>query len=219
MPNKLLLRRNSTAGVVPTSGTAATGQLLPNELGMNTADRRLYANFNGVIVPYVAKAFNRSLAVQSLTATNANYITGSNITLPAAGLVVGSCFRWTFNLTKTAAGTATSTINIRAGTLGTVADGVIANFTKPSGTAVVDEGKIVVEAVVRTIGASGSMVAEFFMGHTLAATGHLTTPANVQNGVFIGFNTTAVTQVGLSITPGTLDVCTIQMCMAEAWAL
>src|SRR6266516_450109 len=48
------------------------------------------------------------------------YIKESAITAPTIN--VGSTFRWTLVMTKTAAGTATTTFTIRAGTLGAIAD-------------------------------------------------------------------------------------------------
>jgi hypothetical protein len=167
----------------------------------------------------VARAQNRSLAAQTLPAATATYIAGSALALPAAGLVVGSCFRWTFSLAKTAAGVAASTVSVRIGTAGTVADAAVLTFTKPVGTAVADEGKIVVEMVVRSIGATGVVAGEFTMTHKFAATGHMTVPAFNQVVISAGFSTTAATQVGLAITTGAADVCDIQLCMAEAWAL
>jgi hypothetical protein len=163
----------------------------------------------------VARAQNRSLAAQTLPAATVTYIAGSALALPAAGLVVGSCFRWTFSLAKTAAGVAASTITVRIGTAGTVADAAVLTFTKP----VADEGKIVVEMVVRSIGATGVVAGEFTMTHKFAATGHMTVPAFNQVVISAGFSTTAATLVGLAIATGAADVCDIQLCMAEAWAL
>ena len=62
---------------------------------------------------------NAGVAAQTPTAETRTYITGSNIKVPAAKLKIGTILRWTFNMTKTAAGTAASTVDIAFGTLGT----------------------------------------------------------------------------------------------------
>ncbi len=172
-----------------------------------------------VYLPGSVTVQNRSLAAQVLAAATATYITGSALALPAAGLVVGSCFRWTFSLAKTAVGVAASTYTVRVGTTGTATDAAVLTFTKPAGTAVADEGKIVIEMVVRSVGASGVVAGEFTMTHRLAATGHMTVPAFNQVVVSAPFNTTAATFVGLVATTGAADACDIQLCLAEAWAL
>ncbi len=104
---------------------------------------------------------NFSTVLQAPVATTRTYITGSTITVPPSGLKIGTCFRWTMNLTKTGAGTASSTFDIAFGTAGTTADTARVSFTKPAGTAVIDEGKVVIEAIVRgPLSASGIVVGE-----------------------------------------------------------
>src|SRR5258708_35708557 len=61
---------------------------------------------------------NYSTASQAPAATTRTYITGSSISIPSGKLQIGTWFRWTFNMTKTGAGTATSTIDIAVGTAG-----------------------------------------------------------------------------------------------------
>ena len=41
MANRFIVKRNNTAGAIPTPGSAAN-QLLNGELGLNTADEKLY---------------------------------------------------------------------------------------------------------------------------------------------------------------------------------
>ena len=159
---------------------------------------------------------NYSTTSQSPTAATRTYITGSNLAFTAGNIRVGTIFRWKFNLTKTAAGTAASTIDIAFGTAGTTADTARVSFTKPAGTAVVDEGWVTVEAIVRTNSSTGVVVGEFTMIHNLSATGHMTIPAACVNTVSSTFNTTTVTNVGLCITTGASDAITIQQCTAEA---
>lgn len=167
-----------------------------------------------------SETYNFSVAAQSPAATTRTYIAGSALAIPTGKLQVGSSFRWSFNITKTAAGIAASTIDICVGTAGTTADTARVSFAKPAGTAAIDEGVITVNAVVRSIGASGVMVGEFTLVHNLAATGHAVIPCVVVNTISAGFDmTTANLIVGLCINTGAADAITIQMVQAEAWNL
>ena len=157
-----------------------------------------------------------SVAAQTPAAATRTYITGSAIAIPATGLRVGNVFHWKFNMTKTAAGTATSTFDISVGTAGTTADTARVSFTKPAGSAAVDEGWVEITAIVRTIGATGVMRGEFTMIHNLAATGHMVIPCccvGVTSGAFD--MTTADLIVGVCITSGASDAITIQQVVAE----
>lgn len=160
---------------------------------------------------------NYSVASQSPVATVRTYITGSNIVVPASKLQVGSMFRWTIDLTKTLAGTGTSTFDICFGTAGTTADTARMSFIKPAGTAAVDAGKVVIECLIRSIGATGVAVGQFNMTHNLASTGHMTIPVCNITTVSAGFDLTVANLiVGVCITTGLADVITIQMVKAEA---
>lgn len=164
---------------------------------------------------------NFSTALQSPAATTRTYITGSKITIPPGKMQIGSMFRWTFNMTKDANGSAASTFDIAVGTLGTTGDTARVSFTKPAGTAAADEGFVTITAIMRgPLTASGVMVGEFVLTHNLAATGHAVIPCVAVNTVSAGFDvTTASLFVGVCITSGTADVITIQQCTAEAWNL
>jgi hypothetical protein len=159
---------------------------------------------------------NYSTAAQTPAATTRTYILGSSVYLPGK-LKIGTTFRWRFNITKTAAGTAASTFDIAFGTAGTTADTAQVSFTKPVGTAVIDEGWIEITAVVRgPLSASGVVAGEFIMHHNLAGTGHATIPLVVVNTISGTFDVTVPTYIGICITSGTADAITIQMVTAEA---
>ena len=160
---------------------------------------------------------NNSVTSQSPTAAARTYITGSAITFPAGTMQVGTMLRWTFNLTKTAAGTATSTFDIAFGTAGTTADTARVSFTKPAGTAVADEGLVQIICIIRTIGAAGVAVGQFHMTHNLAATGHAVIPCVDVNTVSAGFDMTAVTTAGVCVTSGASDAITVEAVIAEAF--
>lgn len=159
---------------------------------------------------------NFSTTSQAISAATRTYITGSALTVGTIKLQIGSWFKWRFNMTKTGAGTAASTFDICVGTTGTTTDTARVSFTKPAGTAVIDEGWVEITCIIRSIGATGVAVGEFIMTHNLAATGHALIPVVVVNTVSAGFDMTVANLiVGVCITSGTGDVITIQMVMSE----
>jgi hypothetical protein len=172
--------------------------------------------FPGVDRGNKVRVVNASVAQQVIAATTETRIVGSNLLVPVDGLKAGAVLRWSFNMTKTAAGTATSLITISVGTAGTVADAVRLSFTKPAGTAAVDEGRVDIEAVVRSVSATGVVSGEFSLIHNLAATGHAQVPCVVLNTVSAAFdNTGAALIFGLDITTGASDAITIEQVTAE----
>lgn len=162
--------------------------------------------------------YNFSTAAQTPAASTRTYVTGSAIAIPTGKLQIGTLFRWKFNMTKTAAGTATSTFDVCVGTAGTTADTARVSFTKPAGTAAVDEGTVEIEVICRgPLGASGIFVGEFTLLHNGNTAGHAQVPVVSLNTVSSGFDvTTAGLIVGVCITSGASDAITIQMVMAEA---
>lgn len=160
---------------------------------------------------------NASATTQTPIAATRTYLAGSSLTFVAGQLQVGTIFRWKFNMTKTNAGTATSTIDVAFGTAGTTADTAILSFTKPAGTAVADEGWVEIEAIIKANSATvGVVTGEFRLIHNLAATGHAQIPCVVVNAVSSSFNTFTPTTVGVCITTGASDAITIDAVTADA---
>src|SRR4249920_598866 len=91
----------STSILTPASGVTAV---------FVDSDKKLKAkNDAGYIVN--ASSFNNfSTTAQTPAATTRTYLTGSALAGPPGKLQIGTMFRWTFDMTKTAAGTASSTI-------------------------------------------------------------------------------------------------------------
>lgn len=161
---------------------------------------------------------NTSVTSQAPAATTRTYITGSGLTIPAGGLQIGSIFKFRFNMTKTAAGSASSTIDVAIGTAGTTADTAVLSFTKPAGTAAADEGFVTLDVIIRgPISASCIAVGEFQLTHNLAATGHAQIPCVVVNTVSSTFDATiAGLKIGVCLTSGASDAITIQQVTAES---
>ena len=160
---------------------------------------------------------NSSAVPQTPAAATRTYITGSKLAIPSTGLRVGTVFRWRFNMTKTAAGIATSTFDIAFGTAGTTSDTARVSFTKPAGTAAADEGWVEIECVIKAVNAStGVAVGQFTLIHNLASTGHAQIPCVVVSTTSSNFNTVTPTYVGLCITSGASDAITINQVSATA---
>jgi hypothetical protein len=147
------------------------------------------------------------------------YLAASKIAIAAtAPIVVGTVFRWTFGMTKTAAGTAAAAWNVRFGTNGTTAD------TSRSGalnlgaqTAAVDAGYCRIQAIVRgPIGVSCIVHFLFDFERNLATTGLHNANHSVQQVASSGFDiTTSGLIVGVSVNPGASGVWTFQSITAE----
>ena len=164
---------------------------------------------------------NFSTAAQSPAAATRTYVAGSAIAIPKSKLQIGTCFRWHFNIRKTAAGTATCIFDIAVGTAGTTADTARVSFTKPAGTAAVDEGMVTIMAICRgPLSASGVFAGEFTLIHNLSATGHAAIPCVCVSTISAVFDVTVNDLiVGICITSGASDAITIEMVQAEAWNL
>tara|TARA_R110000868_G_C10611402_1_gene741426 strand:+ start:51 stop:677 length:627 start_codon:yes stop_codon:yes gene_type:complete len=199
-----------SAPATPSAGQGILSVNTTTKLLMTTNDAGLRKSLNFV---------NFSTASQAPGAATRTYITGSNIAFNAGGLQAATILRWTFNMTKTGAGTAASTFDIAFGTAGTTADTARVSFTKPAGTAAIDEANVIVTCIIRTIGATGVAVGQFSLTHNLAATGHAIIPCVSVNTVSAGFDMTTVSNVGVCITSGAADAITIELCTAEAFNL
>ena len=158
--------------------------------------------------------FNESVTSQSPFSSD-TYLTGSVITFLSAP-VVGSQYKLIFDVTKTAAGTATPIINIRIGTNGTTADTARLTFTFGAGTAAVDTGIFEVLVVFRTVGSGTSAVVQGITRLTsnLTTTG-LSNAVKARVATSAGFNsTTASLKIGASYNGGASAAHTIQLVQA-----
>jgi hypothetical protein len=146
------------------------------------------------------------------------YLTGSNLVVPTGMVLqVGTMFRWTLYMTKTAAGVAAPIWAVHVGTAGTVADAARVTFTQVAlQTAVIDTGVVEITAILRNVGAAGVLAGGLAMTHVLAATGFSTLTDNVMQVTSAGFDTTiAGTIIGVSVNPGAAGVWTHQVVKSE----
>lgn len=197
---------------------AAVAAALANEIPINEAGTSKKLTVQQIADLFGETLRNQSTADQTPTAATLTYLTGSMITVPAAKLRIGTVLKWKLYLTKTAAGTAASTFDVRVGTAGSTADTARLSFTTDIGTAVIDIGYIEIVVVCRgPLSASGVMVGTFTMTHDLAITGFGTKAVRVQNVVSGTFDvTTAGLKIGLTVTTGAAQAWTFKQISAEA---
>lgn len=165
------------------------------------------------------KSVSNTTATQSVTAGTDTYLTGSTVTLPSYGLSApdsglgnGTLVTWRVYLSKTAAGTAASTLTLRIGTAGTTADtSRCTAFGTGTPTAAADGGVITVTVYATGGGASATLNCSFTLTHQLPTTG-LANTAIVQSYSSSGSfdSTPSGTKMGLSFNAGTGSTITIQ---------
>lgn len=160
---------------------------------------------------------NKSVAQQGAGFSADTYLTGSNITLPTGAPVVGTTYRLVFDITKTAAGTATPIISIRFGTNGSTADTARLTFTFGAGTAAVDTGRFEVLVTFRTVGSGTSAVAAGIatLVNNLTTTG-ISNAVKALSVVSSGFDSTPANSIiGASYNGGASASHTVQLVRAE----
>lgn len=156
-----------------------------------------------------------SVAQQAFTAATRAAVLGTILKVPPGGLKAGARYTARFNIAKTDAGTATSTVDVSVGPLATGLNTARLSFTKPAGTAVADEGVIDVDVLVRSVSATGVIAGEMTLGHNLAATGHAQIPFVAVSAVSSAFDNTAEDlYIAVSLTTGAADVVTAEVATA-----
>lgn len=210
----LLQGAGAPEGVV----TGTVGQLY-----LNTTSGLLYQKMSGTgntgwVITGAPRIINQSTASQTLTTNGTSYITGSDLLVPPSGLKVGTRMYWSLALTKTGAGTAANSIDIRVGTAGTTADTSRGSLAMGAGTGVIDAAIIEIWAHMRSVGAGTAavLVGALKGGHNLSATGFFVVPVVVPTpSVSAGFDSTvAALKIGLSWTSGASMVPTVVQCQA-----
>lgn len=173
---------------------------------------------------YFKPEYNASTAAQGAGFSSDTYLTGSSIAIPAGRLQAKSMYRCVFNVTKTAAGTATPIINIRFGTNGTTADTSRGTLTFTAGTAASDEGVFDVWATFRSVGSGTSAVLQTLARctHRLSVTGITGTNAVSEAEIATsgGFDSTVSNSIiGLSVNGGTSAAWTVSLVQSELFNL
>ncbi len=144
------------------------------------------------------------------------YLTNSNIKFPTPPKV-GTTYKLLFDVTKTAAGTATPILTIRLGTAGAIADTARCVLTFGAGTAAVDVGLLEAICTFKTVGATtlAVLVAMSRWTTNLTTTG-LTNAQKVALSTSAGFDSTVKDLIiGASYNGGASAAHTITLVRAE----
>lgn len=164
---------------------------------------------------------NFSTAAQGAGFATDTYLTGSSINIPAGHPIVGTWYQLSFDVAKTAAGTATPIIIVRYGTSGAVGDAARLTFTFSAGTAAADVGVVTINALFRVVGASAVLQGRAEFRHGLSATTGLISQVSqalqVTSGAFD--SSVASSIIGVSVNGGTSAAWTVAQVQAELTSL
>ncbi|MBI3634167.1 MAG: hypothetical protein HY228_00935 [Candidatus Yonathbacteria bacterium] len=163
--------------------------------------------------------YNQSVTTPAAGFAADTYLVGSSITLatPATTLKAGARYHLIFDVSKTAAGTATPIINIRYGTLGTTGDASKCALTWTAQTAATDTGIFEIWATFRTIGSGTTAVLQCAgqRTHGASVTGLGTLVGETKVATSAGFDSTVANSIlGASVNGGTSAVWTITLVQA-----
>jgi hypothetical protein len=165
---------------------------------------------------------NCSVANQTPTGATDTYLVGSDVSIPANRLQAKSRYRMVMNMSKTAAGVASLVLAVRIGTAGSTADTARATLTFAVQTAAIDEGRIDLDVIFRTVGSGTSAVirADGLLDHRQAITGWTTVNSSCQGATSSGFDSTVASlRIGCSAIMGSATVATITSVAAELFNL
>jgi hypothetical protein len=169
-----------------------------------------------VVNPTAQYLSNNSTSSQTPFSSD-TYLAGSSINVPANAPLVGTAYRLWFDVTKTAAGTATPIISIRYGTAGTTSDTAVCTLTFGAGTAAADSGLFEIHCDFRTVGSGTSAVLQAIAGlSTNLTTTGISNAVKAKQSTSSGFNSTVANSIiGASYNGGASAAHTIQLVRAD----
>lgn len=198
--------------------TPAAGQAV---IYIDSASKKLSQKDDTGRVDTLDDFLNFSVAAQGPGFAADTYLTGSSVAFLSVLPRVGTLYQCTFDVAKTAAGTAAPVIIVRMGTLGTTSDAARLTFTFPAATAIADVGTFSVWALFRTVGAGTSAVLQgranlIHKGTATGLTGLSIEPGPTVQVTSAGFDSTVASSIiGLSVNGGTSAAWTVQMVEAN----
>jgi hypothetical protein len=212
----LITVTTNTAPATPSSGSAT--------LYVDSTTKLLnIVNDAGVSQTAPLWKFNQSVAAQGPAFSADTYLVGSAISIPSGYPRVGTAYHASFDVSKTAAGTATPVIILRIGTLGTTVDAAICTFTFSAGTAAADLGTFEIWGLFRTVGSGTSAVLQgrAECRHGLSATtGVISLVSQTLQVTSGGFDSTITSSIiGLSVNGGASAAWTVQLVESELRAV
>lgn len=162
---------------------------------------------------------NASVATQGPGFAVDTYLTGSDLQMPASGMLAKMVFTWTVVASKTAAGAVAPIWQVRIGSTRTTTDASRLSVTGVVQTAAADSGIFTVTATVRSVGTgtAGVLQGAVQLDHNLAATGFANNAAGIAVATGAGFDNSALASqyVGLSVNGGTSAAWTVTQVQAE----
>jgi hypothetical protein len=164
--------------------------------------------------------YNQSVTQQGPGFATDTYLTGSSIVIPDGSLRVGTRYYLVFNVTKTAAGTATPIINVRFGTNGSTADASRGTLTHTAGTSAADEGVYELWVTFRSVGPGTEAIVQTLgrFTHRLSVTGLTGSNAvsEPEIATSAGFDSTVSgSTLGVSINGGSSASWTVRLVQAK----
>jgi len=164
---------------------------------------------------------NASTTNQTINAATTAALAGSALAVPISKLKIGSIFIWNLVVSKTAAGTAANTFNIRCGTTGGASDTSLMALALPTATGVADTAQIQIILTCRgPLSASGIFAGTLTLVHNLSATGFATIPCVVVTGTSSTFDVTQANLIlSLSCTTAASTVLTFSQVTGQALGL
>lgn len=100
------------------------------------------------------RVINQSVSTPAAAFAADTYLVGSSVAIPNGFCRIGTLYRLYFDVSKTAAGTATPVLIVRFGTVGAIGDAARLTFTFGAATAAADVGSFEIRAMFRVVGAS-----------------------------------------------------------------
>lgn len=171
---------------------------------------------------FTFQALHQMYTNQSVTSTAGGfatdtYLSGSTVSFPTGSPYIGTTYKLTFSVTKTAVGTAAPVVIVRVGTAGTTADAATLTFTFGVGTAVADTGIFEAICTFRSIGATTTAVLQGMCGVKCLPTSGISSTIKAVAVTSAGFDssTTANLKIGASYNGGTSAVHTVSLVRAE----
>lgn len=214
----------SDAVLVGDSTSAYTARTLPASCAGTTA-KLLYDSTTNLFScgtdqtsTGTATQYNQSVTTPAAGFAADTYLVGSSIAIPANSLKVGTRYHLIFNVSKTAAGTATPILNVRFGTLGTTGDSAKCTLTWTAQTAATDTGTFEVWTTFRTVGSGTTAVLQCVgqRRHGASITGLGTLVSETKAATSAGFDSTVANSIiGTSVNGGTSAAWTITLVQAE----
>ena len=183
----------------------STTRLTDNSAMAGAGVKNITGN-SGIVQPGIVSAF--ATTRPNLTASALNLVGGTSIQIPTNGLRVGSQFRFTIALDKTAAGVATWTAKVKFGVNNTTADAEIASWTSGTNTAAAEGANLVIDVNIGVVGASATCTAQATYQHQLLAATGLGSIAPAPTATTAFNSTVANPWLHVDITPGAAAVMT-----------